>query len=385
MSAERIAELDHSACHRVAITNATGVTKFVINPNAALSQVLMRVRSGVTNYYIHGLGLLYEITETASSTNTLTYHFDYRGSTVALTDGNGNVTDRIEYSACGMTAYRTGTNDTPFLFNGRYGVQTDANGLLHMRARFYNPYVCRFISSDPIGFNGGLNFYAYADGNPISQMDPFGLAVETVWDVANIGMGVYSLQANLRSGSYGWAALDALGLVYDVAATAVPFLPAGASAGFKAARAGNSVVNSVQVGVDVAKVADVAHDAARTADASANALREGRAVHQSVSDAISNGDLLSGSARNNFWGANAASGRMPDLTWGNSPGVWLDLTTPGQWGSHVRSYGASFGDGIPLLYQRGVGLVDTLRLHSGAGSVLTGSQLFTTGFGGGLK
>ena len=57
------------------------------------------------------------------------------GSTVALTDGNGNVTDRIEYSTYGSITYRTNylttPTDTPFLFNGRYGVMTfDPNGLL---------------------------------------------------------------------------------------------------------------------------------------------------------------------------------------------------------------------------------------------------------------
>ncbi len=105
----------------------------------------------------------------------LAYHFDYRGSTVALTDGNGNVTDRMEYSAYGTTTYRTGTNDTPFLYGGRYGVMTDPNRLLYMRARYYNPYLCRFINADPAGFAGGLNFYAFADGNPVSYLDPFGL------------------------------------------------------------------------------------------------------------------------------------------------------------------------------------------------------------------
>ena len=49
----------------------------------------MRIRSGVTNYSIYGVGLLYEITETATSTNMLTYHYDYRGSTVALSDATG--------------------------------------------------------------------------------------------------------------------------------------------------------------------------------------------------------------------------------------------------------------------------------------------------------
>jgi len=103
------------------------------------------------------------------------YHYDCRGSTIALTDGNGNVTDRIEYSAYATLTYRAGTNDTPFLFNGRYGVQTDPNGLLYMRARYYNPFLCRFLNPDPSGFKGGLNFYAAFNGNPVSYRDPSGL------------------------------------------------------------------------------------------------------------------------------------------------------------------------------------------------------------------
>jgi RHS repeat-associated protein len=135
----------------------------------------MRIENGVTNYYIYGLGLLYEITETATATNRLYYHSDYRGSIVAITDQNGNVTDRAEYSEYGSITYRSGSTDTPFWSNGRFGVQTDPNGLLYMRARYYNPYICRFINADPSGFAGGLNLYAYADGNPVSLVDPFGL------------------------------------------------------------------------------------------------------------------------------------------------------------------------------------------------------------------
>jgi len=163
------------AGNRTTVTNGAMVTKFVINPNAKLPQTLMRIKNGVTNYYIYGVGLLYQITETAAATNTLTYHFDYRGSTVALTDDNGNITDHIEYSAYASVTYRLGTNDTPFLYNGRYGVMTDSNGLLYMRARYYNPFICRFINPDPSGFAGGLNFYAALNGNPVSYFDPTGL------------------------------------------------------------------------------------------------------------------------------------------------------------------------------------------------------------------
>ena len=165
--------------NRIGQIIGTNTTTFVVNPNAKLPQVLMRIKGSVTNYYIYGPGLLYQVTETATSTNMLTYHYDYRGSTVALSDGNGNVTDRIEYSAYGLMTYRAGTNDCPFLFNGLYGVQTDPNGLLYMRARYYNPYICRFINPDPSGFAGGLNFYAFANGNPVSLIDPFGLGAWT--------------------------------------------------------------------------------------------------------------------------------------------------------------------------------------------------------------
>jgi len=155
--------------------NATP-SRFVVNPNAALSQVLMRICPGVTNYYVYGLGLLYEVTETATNSYARYYHYDYRGSTVALTDHESRITDRLEYSAYGTLTYRIGNTDTPFLFNGRFGVQTDPNGLLYMRARYYNPYICRFINPDPIGFSGGLNWYVFADGNPVNYVDPYGLA-----------------------------------------------------------------------------------------------------------------------------------------------------------------------------------------------------------------
>ena len=70
--------------NRIGQIYGTNATIFVVNPNAKLPQVLMRIKNGVTTYYVYGAGLLYQVTETATATNTLTYHYDYRGSTVAL-------------------------------------------------------------------------------------------------------------------------------------------------------------------------------------------------------------------------------------------------------------------------------------------------------------
>jgi RHS repeat-associated protein len=161
--------------NRIGQTYGTNVSIFVMNPVASLPQMLMRIKNGVTNYYVYGPGLLYQVTETPAATNTLTYHYDYRGSTIALTADNGNVTDRMGYSLYATMNYRIGTNDTPFLFNGQYGIQSDPNGLLYMRARYYNPFLCRFLNPDPSGFSGGMNFFTYANGNPANNTDPTGL------------------------------------------------------------------------------------------------------------------------------------------------------------------------------------------------------------------
>lgn len=228
---------------RIGQTVGTNTTFYVVNPNTKLPQVLLRIKNGVTNYYIYGAGLLYQITETTAATNTLTYHFDYRGSTIALSADSGQVTDRIEYSAYGLTTYRVGLTDTPFLFNGRYGVQTDANGLLYMRARYYNSYLCRFVSADPSGFSGGLNHYAYANGNPISYLDPFGLGAKSTGDSSWTWMGAYNnvattvvpgqaswnnAQANFHAGNYGYAAVNTVSMVSE---QVVFVLTLGASSG----------------------------------------------------------------------------------------------------------------------------------------------------------
>jgi len=67
------------------------------------------------------------------------------------------------------------TIEQPFKYVGQLGVFSEDDGLYYMRARYYDAEVGRFISEDPIGFQGGLNLYAYVGGNPVSLVDPSGL------------------------------------------------------------------------------------------------------------------------------------------------------------------------------------------------------------------
>jgi RHS repeat-associated protein len=157
---------------RVTSTDGTGTTQFVVNPNAALDQVLIRTTpDGTTTYYVFGLGLL------CADSGSLVqfYHFDQRGNTVALTDLTGAITDSMSYDAYGAQVSHTGTSNTPFMFNGFFGVQTDSNGLYFCRARYYHPQLKRWLNTDPIGLAGGQNLYAFVGGDPINRVDPFGL------------------------------------------------------------------------------------------------------------------------------------------------------------------------------------------------------------------
>lgn len=54
----------------------------------------------------------------------------------------------------------------------------DGSGYQYKRNRYYDPVTGRFTQEDPIGLAGGLNAYGFANGDPISYGDPFGLCTD---------------------------------------------------------------------------------------------------------------------------------------------------------------------------------------------------------------
>jgi RHS repeat-associated protein len=139
------------------------------------------------------------------------------GSTLALTDGAGAVTDQFAYSPYGQLLSRTGTNSAAFQWLGGYGVYFDSATDLHLTLhRAYSADQRRFISTDPMGVDGGANLYAYGDLNPLFFVDPMGLFTFQIGVSSTGGGGVggtsgygiaisYSKENGLQAGSYGTA------------------------------------------------------------------------------------------------------------------------------------------------------------------------------------
>ena len=158
-------------------------TTYVYDTNCRLSKLLCKTTNGFVTKYVYGGGLIGE----EKCGNFKTYHFDNRGSTVAITNANGNIIDTFEYDTYGKLISRTGSSFVIFGYNGRDGVVTDANGLIYMRARYYSPDMRRFVNADIVAGKISnavtLNRFAYANGNPVSLVDPSGLwSFKSAWN-----------------------------------------------------------------------------------------------------------------------------------------------------------------------------------------------------------
>jgi RHS repeat-associated protein len=112
------------------------------------------------------------------STVTIYYvHTDHLGTPRKITNPTGNaVVWRWDPDTFGSVAPSITTLSYNLRFPGQYFLPE--SGLHYNYFRMYDPQMGRYLESDPIGLQGGINTYAYANGNPISLSDPLGLCAD---------------------------------------------------------------------------------------------------------------------------------------------------------------------------------------------------------------
>ena len=110
------------------------------------------------------------------------YTRDHLGSVREVVKQDGSLQARYDYDAYGKrtevyrnSAYLKGCD---FGFTGHITLESLVAGqseLLLTHYRAYDPQLGRWLSADPIGESGGINLYAYVEGNPVNYTDPLGL------------------------------------------------------------------------------------------------------------------------------------------------------------------------------------------------------------------
>ncbi len=176
----------------------------------AMGQRVAKTVNGVTTLYVYDIyGQL--IAELDSNGNTLREYIYFDGQVIAHVESSGGNYDGVHYVlhdhlgrpirvlrdptdpnnpsetlwAMETEAFgeETGTFQLAgFSHNKRFPGQyyDQETGLSYNYYRDYDPSIGRYIQSDPIGLQGGINLYTYAAVNPSNVIDFWGLSPEDV-------------------------------------------------------------------------------------------------------------------------------------------------------------------------------------------------------------
>jgi RHS repeat-associated protein len=127
------------------------------------------------------------------------YHYDGLGSTRALSDAGGSLTDSYDYEAFGELLSQGGSTENSYLFTGEQFDQSLDH--YYLRARYYDQSIGRFTQQDTWSGQSQrpitLHKYLYAGNDPVLMVDPSGNAFTIGgFTVSNNMMAVLAASSN---------------------------------------------------------------------------------------------------------------------------------------------------------------------------------------------
>ncbi len=147
---------------RIQKTSPSGTVNYLYDGANVLEEV--DVAGNLLARYTQSLGVDQPMAVLRSSTTSY-YEADGLGSVTSLSNSSGALANTYTYDSFGKLTASSGTITNAYRYTGReFDSET---GIYYYRARYYSPDIGRFISEDPIAFDGGINFYALEQPNPI--------------------------------------------------------------------------------------------------------------------------------------------------------------------------------------------------------------------------
>ena len=180
---------------------------------------------------------------------------DYQGNIVGVYNTSPNAITSIDSPLDQHTRYYPyglpfADASNPTANRRKYGAKelTPDLGLnaYDFEARTLTPAFPAFAQPDPLAEKYyPLSPYLYCAGNPINFVDPDGKAIDIIWDLFNVGMGLSSAYDNFSNGNTFDGIIDLIGSSVDLLAAALPVVPGGGHTTIKAIREGKKAVTNV--------------------------------------------------------------------------------------------------------------------------------------------
>jgi RHS repeat-associated protein len=180
--------------------------------------------SGESTVYVHG-PLVDEVLSRESANEEAYYHGDALGSIVTVSDPAGAPEQSFSYTSWGEPESEIPEGEHAFA--GREWEA--ASRTVFMRARYYEPSTGRFLNEDPVGAQGGTNWYAYALNNVPGLRDPTGLVawqcdffVGAAGYIAAAGTITLTCVSECVDDKEVWAIIKGVGLGYTAGLKYIP-------------------------------------------------------------------------------------------------------------------------------------------------------------------
>jgi RHS repeat-associated protein len=143
--------------------------------NYDLSGKLISVNDGnkVIEYIYLGNAKIAMVNDDSIDTNVYFAHNNYMNMPRLFTDEYKNVVWSGDFTPFGELYNEYGSISNVIRFTGQY--KNIESEYFYNYFRDYDAGLGRYLQSDPIGLNGGINTYVYVTGNPINYVDPLGL------------------------------------------------------------------------------------------------------------------------------------------------------------------------------------------------------------------